>query len=307
MKTEIINSFDETHISTRTWDNVKQKKGVVLIVHGMSEHINRYDAFAKFLNQNGYICFGFDLRAHGQSAKSIDDLGKYQKDLFADSVSDIIFFSNLLHERYKDLPLFVFGHSFGSFLTQRYIEKYDNFSGVIICGSANMKNQASVSFGKVIANITKCFCGKNAKAKMIAKASFGAYEKHFEDKNWLTRDTKIFKAYNDDPYCGFVCSANFYCSFFKNLKIIYKSENLAQINKDRPIFIISGKDDPVGGFEKLVIKLYDLYKKWNIKKLQIKTYEKARHELLNETNKEEVFDDILSFLNSENAKSTKKE
>lgn len=299
-----ISSFDGENIFVRIWDNVEKKKGVVLLVHGMCEHSKRYDDFAGFLNKNGYIVWGFDLRAHGQTSQNIASLGKYEKDLFADSVNDIIFFSNYLHEKYN-LPLFVFGHSFGSFLLQRYIELYDNYRGVVICGSANMKGQASVSLGKFVAKTTNIFCGKCAKAKFIAKLSFGAYEKHFEDKNWLTRDRKVFDDYQKDEYCGFVCSSNFYYSFFKNLKKIYKSENLAQINKASNIFVISGRDDPVGNFSKLVLKLTKLYDKLGLKHLKYKIYESARHELLNETNKQEVYQDILNFFEDLNKKTYK--
>ncbi|MBR1925715.1 MAG: alpha/beta hydrolase [Clostridia bacterium] len=295
VKEEFIKSFDKTKIFTYTYDKVKNPKGVILIVHGMAEHAKRYSEFAEFLNKNSYIVFCFDLRAHGKTANGIENLGKYKDDLFEHSVCDIMFFSNYLHEKYN-LPLYVLGHSFGSFLLQRYIEIYQNYDAVIFSGSANMKNQLSVSLGLMVARMTKLFCGKNHPAKMIAKLSFGSYEKHFENKNWLTSDEKIFEEYQKDDYCGFVCSANFYCSFFKNLKKIYKYENLAQINCDKPMLILSGAKDAVGGFGKLAKKLKNLYEKIGVKNINFKLYDEMRHEILNETNKQEVFDDILNFL-----------
>lgn len=292
-----IQSFDGSQIFCRLWDEVDDARGVVLIIHGMSEHSKRYDSFAKFLNQHGYLVFGFDLRAHGKTSKSVDDLGKYDGDLFLDSVYDAIFFSHLLNEKFPDLPLLIFGHSFGSFLLQRYIQLYDKYKGVIFCGSANMNKQASVSLGLFVSGIGKSFCGKNKKANLIAKLSFGSYAKNFENGNWLSRDEAVFKKYQKDDYCGFVCSNNFYCSFFKNLKKLYNSENLAQVNIRKPMMIISGTQDPVGGFSKLATSLNEMYMGLGVKLRKFKLYEGARHELLNETNKQEVFEDILDYLN----------
>ena len=292
-----VDSFDGTKIYTRLWDETKNPRGVVLIIHGMSEHSARYDEFAKYLNKNDYVCFAFDLRAHGKTSINIKALGKYDGDLFADSVNDAIFFSHLLNELYPDLPLLVFGHSFGSFLLQRYVELYDKYKGVVFCGSANMKNDPSVGLGLFVSGMGKLFCGKGKKAKLIAKLSFGAYGKKFEEGNWLSRDYKNWEKYQKDEYCGFICSHNFYHSFFKNLKKIYKKDNLKELNTKKPMMIISGSKDPVGGFSKLAIKLDKLYADLGVKQRKFKLYEGARHELLNEINKQEVFGDVLDYFN----------
>ncbi len=293
-----VDSFDGAKIYTRLWDETKNPKGVVLIIHGMSEHSARYDEFAKFLNKNDFVCFAFDLRAHGKTSVDIASLGKYDGDLFGDSVNDAIFFSHLLNELYPSLPLLVFGHSFGSFILQRYIECYDKYAGVAFCGSANMKKESSVSLGLFVSGMSKLFCGKNKPAKLIAKLSFGSYAKNFENGNWLSRDEKNWEQYQKDDYCGFICSHNFYNSFFKNLKKIYKKDNLLQINIKKPMLIISGSKDPVGGFSKLATKLDELYTKLGVKNKTFKLYDDARHELLNETNKKEVFDDVLKYFKS---------
>ena len=301
-----VDSFDGAKIYTRLWDETKNPRGVVLIIHGMSEHSARYDEFSKFLNKNDYVCFAFDLRAHGKTSVNIESLGKYDGDLFMDSVNDAIFFSHLLNELYPSLPLLVFGHSFGSFLLQRYVECYDQYKGVIFCGSANMKNDSSVSLGLFVSGFSKFFCGKNKPSKLIAKLSFGAYAKKFEDGNWLSRDKKECEKYKKDDYCGFICSHNFYHSFFKNLKAIYKKDNLAQINTRKPMLIISGSDDPVGGFSRLSTKLDELYTKLGVKNKKFILYKGARHELLNETNKKEVFENILTYLDNCTEKSVER-
>ena len=296
VKEKYIESYDKKEIFTRLWDDVKNPRGVVMIIHGMVEHTKRYENFANFLNKKGYITFAWDLRAHGQTVKNAEDVGKYHGDLFEDCVCDAMYFANMLNEKYH-LPLVVLGHSYGSFVLQRFVQVYQNFSLAIFSGSASMKGNASVSMGLMVARMIKSFKGKDAKAKAIYKLTFGNYGKNFENGNWLTRDQKIFDEYNKDEFCGNVCSANFYVSMFSNMKRVYKKENLEQVVKDKPFLIISGDKDPVGGDGALVQKLKELYDKLGVQDVQIKLYKDARHEILNETNKEEVFNDILNFCN----------
>lgn len=296
-KCEYIKSFDGNEIFVREWNNAQNPKAVVMIIHGMVEHSARYEEFANYLNQNNFLVFGYDQRSHGQTVKNAQDVGKYNGNLFEDCVCDAMFFADQLKEKYN-LPLIVVGHSYGSFVLQRFVERYNKHSMAIFVGSACMKGQASVNFGLFVAGVTKFFCGKNAKAKMIYKASFSGYEKKFENGNWLTRDKEIFNKYKADPFCQQICSANFYHSFFKNMKKIYKKSELNKVNLSIPILIISGSSDPVGGFGKLTTKLKKLYDGLGVKNCGLKLYEGGRHEILNETNRKEVFDYILNFINS---------
>ena len=289
-----VPSFDESLIYTYTWADVKQPKGVIFIIHGMVEYIGRYDYFAKKCNKAGYIVFGIDLRAHGQTVGDSQKVGQYSGDLFLDCVKDVIFMADMLHKKYK-LPLILLGHSYGSFLLQEVVQKYNNYSLAIFSGSANMKGQISVSAGKVVAGITKIFKGKLAPAKMLYKLSFGAYGKGFEKGNWLTRDYDIFNKYVDDQFCGNICCAQFYVSFFNHLSKLYKKSNLNNISKTAPMLIVSGQYDPVGGKNhKLVDKLYSLYQKYNLN-VTCNIFADCRHEILNEINKDEVIKYILDF------------
>lgn len=290
-----IESFDGAKIFCREW-TTKNPKAVVMIFHGMVEHSGRYHEFAKFLNAKGYNVFCFDLRGHGQTAESVDTISQYDGDLFADCVKDGMFFADMLLEKYK-LPLVVMGHSFGSFLLQSFIQQYHKHNIAIFSGSACMKGQASVAMGKIVAGITKLFYGKNAKCKMIYKMSFGAYGKPFKDGNWLSRNEQNWEEYKQDPYCGAICSANFYLSFFKNLQKIYSAKLLQNVDLDVPILVTSGSNDPVGGKNaSLVSKLENMYRNLGVEMVEYKVWEDARHEILNETNKKEVFEYIASFI-----------
>lgn len=306
MKTNknFFESFDKNLIYFKLYDKVEKPKACMLIIHGMVEHSKRYETFAKFLNKNGIVVCTFDLRAHGKTVGDAEKVGHYDGDLFADCVKDAIFLSNFLKEKFN-LPLVVLGHSYGSFVLQSYVQNYDNFDMAIFSGSANMQGILP-SLALCIAKMTKTFKGKDAKAKMINKLTLGGYAKGFEDGNWLTRDKKIFDAYQADPFCGNMCSANFYVSMFKGLKNIYKKKNLKKVVKTKPFLLASGAEDPVGGKEKLVKKLQKLYNDLGVKSVEIKLYEGARHEILNEINKKEVFEDIVTFVDNHLAECKKK-
>jgi len=174
MEEKFIESFDGNKIYCCEWNDVENPVGVVQIIHGMAEYVKRYDDFARFLNKHGFIVFGDDHRAHGKTAGSIENIGKYEGgNLFFDTVQDEVLFSKMLKEKYN-LPLFVFGHSYGSFITQRYIESCDLYERAILSGSAYMKKRADVKLGLLVAKLTAKFKGNNAPARLIEQMSFNA-------------------------------------------------------------------------------------------------------------------------------------
>ena len=297
MKEFTFTGFKDYPVNLAVWDEVEgQPKAVVQLLHGMVEHVKRYDEFARFLNKHGYVVLGDDHRGHGVTAQG--NLGVVPEgDCFADTVEDEILIGKYARETYK-APLLVFGHSYGSFLTQRYIQKSSEIAGVILCGSACM-DIPDVKAGLAVAKIQAALCGKNKKANLIRKMSFGPYNAQFKDEKkenaWLTRDDERRQAYNADPMCNYTMSIAFYTSFFSALSKLYSAQALSGIPKELPVFIISGDKDPVGGSGKLIEKLYEVYKNNGLVNVSVKLYQGARHELLNEINREEVMADILSF------------
>ena len=292
MKTVKLKGYNEFELSCYVWDKVEKPIGVVQIIHGMQEHAKRYDEFAKYLNSVGFIAFASDLRGHGQTAL-LNNLpfGYSNGDIFMEIVQDQIIITDYLIKKYN-LPVSIFGHSFGSFISQRYmIENGFKVKSVILCGST-YTNSAIYRMGYRVAQLCKLFKGKKKPAKLIEKMSLKSYGKHFMYGNWLTRDDEVFLKYKDDELCGNSFPINFYHSFFKNARHNYK--DLKNIPFYLPILIISGTSDPVPG-KKGIIKLFFTYGKAQ-KKVYLKTYMHARHELLNETNKEEVYKDINNFL-----------
>ncbi|MDD4839136.1 MAG: alpha/beta hydrolase [Clostridia bacterium] len=298
MKYVKFESFDKSIIQCYLWDEVRTPKGVVQILHGMAEHARRYDDFAQFLNKKGYIVFADDHRAHGNTEKE-ENIGYHAGDIYFDTVQDEIAITEHLKKTY-DLPVVIIGHSYGSFLSQRYIQlNSQNIAGVVLSGSAYMKGML-LNTGASIAKMQYKLCGGAKKGKFIDKLSFGAYNKPFQKESpqfgWLSRDKEQVKKYVLDPQCGYIMSIAFSKYFLSGLKKAYLPQNLEAIEKKLPIAIFSGEQDPVGGKGKLVKKLFEMYKGIGIEDVSIKLFEGARHEILNETNNKEVYKDFFDAI-----------
>ena len=289
-------SFDDYKLHAYELTDAKQPKAIVQIIHGMGEYSLRYERVAKFLTEQGFIVFINDHRAHGQTAETTDKIGMYEGDVFYDTVKDQIFVSEYLKSKYN-LPLIVIGHSFGSFIAQRYHQLYNGHSALILIGSSYFKNNTSILLGSILAKILTKVQGKDTPAKIIHNMSFKSYNKKFADKNWLTSDKAEQQKQRADKSLNKIFSNNFYKHFFIGLTHLYKHKNLTKIKKQIPMFIMSGKEDALnkdGGEH--IKKLQEFYQKLGVNKVELKVYENARHEVLNEVNRQEAYDDIVGFI-----------
>lgn len=290
MRKEIIVGYENKDLTAYFWDEVENAKAVVQIIHGMQEHAKRYDEFAQELNKAGFIVFASDLRGHGETAGNVEDLGHTNGDIFKEIVSDQILITEKLKNKY-DLPVYIFGHSFGSFITQRYIQVCNLSEKVVICGSA-YTNTFLMKAANIMAHLTGFFKGNHSPAKLIENMSFGSYAKAFDNGNWLSTDESVFEKYKQDPYCGTPFPACFYKSMFKNIVRNYR--DLKLITPEQRVLLIAGTDDPVGGKGKLVEKLFKVYKRHNVDVNMI-LYDNERHELVNGLQKQKVISDIVDF------------
>lgn len=296
MKYMKFESFDGTRLQSYYWDDVKMPKGVVQIVHGMAEHARRYDDFAKYLNANGFIVFADDHRAHGNTEKKAD-IGYHEGDIFQDTVRDEIRITEYLSEKYG-LPVVYFGHSYGSFLGQRYLQCENLSKGTILSGSARQPDIVNFA-GAALAGAAAKISGERKKGKFMNMVSFGSFNRPFRKEGhnfaWLSRDVEQVKKYCYDEQCGYVMSNNFFRSMMRGLKSVYRKENLAAIDRKKPIFIFSGQKDPVGGRNAVnAKKLAKMYQDLGVERVSVKIYPGARHEILNETNNKEVYADVLA-------------
>lgn len=287
-------SYDGKKVGYREWMSTTEPKGLVQIAHGMAESTARYDEFAEYLKNRGFLVFGDDHRGHGLTDGRT---GYSDGEMFEDTLKDMATLTKMYKENYPDLPFVIFGHSYGSFLTQAYIERYpENACAAVLCGSAYLHN-ASSFFGKIAASLC-CAFGKSKKpANFIAKNSFGVYNKRCKEGTFISSLVEECEKYDAHPDCNFILSYAFYKSFFKNLAKNYKKKYYKNVRTDMPMLIISGKDDPVGGYGKLVDKLYDFYKhKVGVERVEKVLYDGVRHELLNDVSKADVYKKTGDFL-----------
>ncbi|MFL8326126.1 alpha/beta hydrolase [Clostridioides difficile] len=291
-------------IYTYKWEdeNIKKPKAVIQIAHGMAETAQRYETFAKVLTKNGYIVYINDHRGHGKTAKIIENVGHLaEKEGFRCLVEDMYTLTNIIKKENEDLPIYLFGHSMGSFASQRYIMDYsNNLSGLILCGS-NGKQGIILNLAHLIINREIKKYGRRSKSNKINNLIFGGEIIRRNEKtkfDWLSRDKEQVEKYINDPFCGVVCSCGFFYDLVQGLKEIEDKENLKKVPLDILIYIISGDKDPIGKNGKGVLRLRDRYIKLGVKDVTCKLYKDGRHELLNEINREEVFEDIICWLNN---------
>ncbi|TDT72266.1 alpha-beta hydrolase superfamily lysophospholipase [Hypnocyclicus thermotrophus] len=297
MEKFIFNAKDNKLITTFKW-LIRKPKAIVQIIHGMAEHAKRYDEFAKFLNENGYSVYATDHRGHGETLESNEMLGEIGKDGFNKMIEDEILLTEIIKKENNNLPVYVLGHSMGSFILQEYvIRNSKNIRKAIFSGSCG-KMGLELNFGKIIAKL-EMGNNKVKPSKIIDFLNFGMFNLKFKNKktkqDWLNRDEKEVEKYIKDPLCGGIFPSQFYYYFYDGLIKLKDLSRLNNINKNLEIYIFSGEMDPVGQFGKGVKRLYDAYKNTGIKDVSMKLYRDGRHEMLNELNKQEVYRDILEF------------
>lgn len=276
-------------------------KGAVQIAHGMAETAERYERFAEVLTQSGYVVYANDHRGHGKTAGDLENVGYLaEKDGLKLLVEDMHQLTTMIRNNNPVLPLFLFGHSMGSFAAQRYIMLYGKeLKGVILSGS-NGSQTLLHKVGLWISTREVKKIGRKTKSDKMNRMSFGSYNKSFipnrTEFDWLSRDNDEVDKYIADPYCGGVFTAGFFYDFMKLFEIIDKEKNIDLVPKDLPIFLFSGDKDPVGNYGKGVTKLFHTYKKHGIKDVTMKLYPEGRHESLNEINRDEVMTNVVKWL-----------
>ena len=275
-------------------------RAMVQISHGMCEYFERYTPFANFLAQNGFLVFGHDHLGHGNSAKSPDELGFTAKGGGAEYlIEDVHRLSLYMKEQYPNLPLVLFGHSMGSFIAREVLCRYGKtYTASIICGTGGPETPAAM--GKMLASILMAFQGEHHRSRLLKKISFMGYNKKFGkgcDKNaWLTRDEEIVKRYNADPFCTYVFTLRAYHDLFSLVATVSDKAWAYRLIREMPLLLISGEDDPVGGFGKGVRTVEKCLQQAQLKDLTTVLYPNMRHEILNELEKETVWKDILAWL-----------
>lgn len=282
------------------WDPEGPAKAVLQISHGAVEHALRYERLARFLSTHGYAVYANDHRGHGMTAATPDAAGHAGKDGWNGIVRGAHQLTGIIKEAHPGLPVFLLGHSMGSMVAQQYIEDYgDGIAGVILSGSCGTMGDTTQIVGMVEQAIAAD--GADAPSELLA-GMFGTFNERFDGITgfeWLSRDADEVQKYVDDPWCGsFAFSNQFVLDFFKGMETMWRPENEEKIPKGLPVAIMSGDLDPAGGYSETAMVLVDRYRDLGLTDLAVKFYPEARHEILNETNRDEVHQDILEWLES---------
>lgn len=288
-------NIDDITIHGCIFEPKKKAKGIVQILHGMCEHKERYYDFMKYLSDNGFVAVIHDHRGHGDSINDKYVLGYFGKDKDV-LVSDAHEVTNYIKKKYPDLDITLFGHSMGSLVARRYISFYDNdIRKLVLCGTPTYNPLAPL--GIFLANVVGIFTGNYKRSKLLNTLSMGNYSKKFDHPNgWISTNPEIIKKYDTDERCGFIFTVNGFKMLFKIMNNVYKKHEYIVNNKKLSIFIIAGGDDPVVGGKEKFNHLIFFLKELGYKDVKGKLYTGLRHELLNEIDKDKVYNDVLHFI-----------
>lgn len=293
-----LESPDGVNVFVRKWLPDSTPKAAVMVVHGAAEHSQRYDRLAGVLTGAGYAVYAPDHRGHGQTAGTLDQAGIAGPDAWNGMVRDLHQLAGQIGRDFPGLPLFIFGHSMGSFLTQTYIERYGSeLKGAIMTGSTGELAGAD-QMAPMLAQLAQGDQANQPSAAFVQM--FAGFNQPFPPKTgfeWLSRDEAEVQKYVDDPWSGFVFSNSLIYEMLNGMVEMWKPENEAKIPQDLPVLIASGALDPVAGPNAESVKaLAQRYQALGLKDVTLVLYPEARHEILNETNRDEVHQLVLDWL-----------
>jgi len=287
------------HVFYRVWMPESEPKAVLQIIHGMAEHSARYASFAEYMCKHGFIVAANDHPGHGVTGSEAEKTGYFdEKNGWNKVCQDLKRLNEQRRETHK-LPVFILGHSMGSFFARCLMIRYPKMAKAwVLSGTGNFTLAERVG-GFALANLSLFFKDPEQKAGFLHKLSFGAYNKKFKDEDsefaWICSDKSVVGAYTKDSWCGFVASGAFYRDLLYGINIIHKTKELRKLPPKLPVLLISGKDDPVGNYGIGVKKVKRRFEKFGIYP-DLMIYPDLRHEVLNEKGKALVWRDVLDFL-----------
>ena len=292
---------DGVEIYVRRWAPDGAPKAAVQIAHGLAEHGGRYARLADALTGAGYVVYAGDHRGHGRTAAQADDLGFFAaRDGWATVLGDLWQVTRRIAGDHPDRPIVLIGHSMGSFMAQQLMSEHgDAFAGVALSGTGGKPSPLAAA-GRLVARLERWRLGERGRSDLLQAFSFGAFNKQFTPArtpfDWLSRDAGEVDKYIADPLCGFPASVQLWIDLLDALGDVTSPARQARIPKRLPIYVISGSNDPVGGNTKSVRQLLDAYRKAGLERVTHRFYDSARHELFNETNRDDVTRDLIQWM-----------
>lgn len=284
----------------RIWEPEEKPRAILQIIHGIAEHSERYGAFAEFLNNHGILVAAEDHMGHGKSIGEGDTQGYFNGGWRA-AVSDVRQLQRALMQQYPGVPVFMLGHSMGSFMARTILYAYPDsgLRGAIISGTG-WQPAPVLKAGLAFCHLEAAKLGEKNISGALNKLVFGGYNQKFAPNrtscDWLSTDTEVVDRYVADPLCGFDATIGLTRDMLWGIEQIQKKSNLAKMDKKLPVWFFAGDQDPVGDMGKGVLQSVDAFKKAGMQEVYVTLYS-GRHEMLNEQNKEQVYDDVLDWIN----------
>lgn len=274
---------------------------ILQIIHGMAEYIERYDDFASTLAEKGILVVGEDHLGHGKSVAEGGAYGYFcERDAATVVVRDSHRLKKMVQEKHPGVPYIILGHSMGSFILRNYLCRYGTGIQAAVIVGTGMQPKPLLMAGKAVAAVQKIFCGSKHPSGLLNAMAFGSYNKKIANPrtimDWLTKDEKIVDTYIKDPLCGFTFTVNGFQTLFELASRLHKKENLEKMPRELPILFLSGKEDPVGDYGKGVERAKQSFSDIGMKHVEIKLYDTDRHEIINETDRAQVYEDIYLWL-----------
>ena len=299
-KSCFITCADGHQMPVYEWLPVSEPDAVLHIAHGMAEYAERYAEIASFFTKNNIALYAHDQRGHGKAVAAVTDQGMVEDDWFNKQVEDISLLIAFLRNKYPGKKIFLAGHSMGSFICQRYFQIHGKDIDGLILSASNGKSDPLMNAGIAIAWLQMKMMGSSLRSNLLNKLSFGKFNSSFKPNrtnyDWLSRNNGAVDKYIADPQCGFICSASFFFYFFNGIKDAFKKENIKNIPAQIPVYAFSGDNDPVGLFGKGFLTLINKWKAAGVKDISYNLYKGGRHEMMNEINRQEVIDDLITWI-----------
>lgn len=303
---KISGYFDSTNGTDRVayyiYEPASAPRMIVQIVHGMCEYLERYEDFAGFLCSNGILVCGHDHLGHGKTAGSPEKLGYFAPERgWQFLAKDTVRLTRMIRDQYPGIPCFILGHSMGSLVTRTVLAKYSYlYDGAVLMGTLNHKHGTDLLLAgtKAAREIGDEYRRSSALDKLIFGLNNSRIENASSEFSWISRDEEIVEKYENDPYCTFKFTVSAYADLVFLVNYVSGKKWAEKLDKELPVYICSGDEDPIGSYGRAPKEVFNMLNDAGLTDIELKLYNGARHELLNETNRAEVYEDMLKWLDA---------